>query len=175
MISLKLLTSASNKPTRMALSRVASSPSTDRTVRLWYDDSANLITQTGTRTSFVSEMTSYFQYSALLLSRAIGPSALCRGNRVTFSTQPNCYVRSEQEHFSCIMCNRELIHPSYPRPSLSATQELEFRSLSEALSFVSLVDGYYRLIADAHHYLCKETAPPKLLEAIQSYCHGPVS
>uniref|UniRef100_A0A8C8MLR9 Tyrosine-protein kinase JAK2 n=1 Tax=Oncorhynchus tshawytscha TaxID=74940 RepID=A0A8C8MLR9_ONCTS len=55
------------------------------------------------------------------------------------------------------------------------TLELEFRSLSEALSFVSLVDGYYRLIADSHHYLCKETAPPKLLEAIQSYCHGPVS
>ncbi|KAK6315647.1 hypothetical protein J4Q44_G00131710, partial [Coregonus suidteri] len=54
------------------------------------------------------------------------------------------------------------------------TLELEFHSLSEALSFVSLVDGYYRLIADAHHYLCKETAPPKLLEAIQSYCHGPV-
>ncbi|KAJ7986877.1 hypothetical protein DPEC_G00332960 [Dallia pectoralis] len=57
----------------------------------------------------------------------------------------------------------------------SQTLELEFHSLSEALSFVSLVDGYYRLIADAHHYLCKETAPPRLLEAIQSYCHGPVS
>ncbi|XP_012992461.1 tyrosine-protein kinase JAK2a [Esox lucius] len=55
------------------------------------------------------------------------------------------------------------------------TLELEFHSLSEALSFVSLVDGYYRLTADAHHYLCKETAPPRLLEAIQSYCHGPVS
>ncbi|XP_033503192.1 tyrosine-protein kinase JAK2a [Epinephelus lanceolatus] len=55
------------------------------------------------------------------------------------------------------------------------TLELEFRSLSEALSFVSLVDGYYRLVADAHHYLCKEVAPPRLLECIQSYCHGPVS
>uniref|UniRef100_A0AAQ5XNH4 Tyrosine-protein kinase n=1 Tax=Amphiprion ocellaris TaxID=80972 RepID=A0AAQ5XNH4_AMPOC len=53
--------------------------------------------------------------------------------------------------------------------------ELEFHSLSEALSFVSLVDGYYRLVADAHHYLCKEIAPPRLLECIQSYCHGPVS
>ncbi|XP_071757413.1 tyrosine-protein kinase JAK2a [Centroberyx gerrardi] len=53
--------------------------------------------------------------------------------------------------------------------------ELEFHSLTEALSFVSLVDGYYRLVADAHHYLCKEVAPPRLLEAIQSYCHGPVS
>uniref|UniRef100_A0A8C9SM39 Tyrosine-protein kinase n=1 Tax=Scleropages formosus TaxID=113540 RepID=A0A8C9SM39_SCLFO len=53
--------------------------------------------------------------------------------------------------------------------------ELEFRSLSEALSFVSLIDGYYRLTADAHHYLCKEVAPPSLLEALYSYCHGPIS
>ncbi|XP_068429971.1 tyrosine-protein kinase JAK2a [Clinocottus analis] len=53
--------------------------------------------------------------------------------------------------------------------------ELEFNSLPEALSFVSLVDGYYRLVADAHHYLCKEVAPPRLLECIESYCHGPVS
>lgn len=55
------------------------------------------------------------------------------------------------------------------------TLELEFHSLSEALSFVSLVDGYYRLVSDSHHYLCKEVAPPRLLECIQSYCHGPVS
>lgn len=54
-------------------------------------------------------------------------------------------------------------------------QELEFHSLSEALSFVSLIDGYYRLTTDSHHYLCKEVAPPRLLEAIQINCHGPVS
>ncbi|XP_062414752.1 tyrosine-protein kinase JAK2a [Pungitius pungitius] len=53
--------------------------------------------------------------------------------------------------------------------------ELEFQSLAEALSFASLVDGYYRLVADAHHYLCREVAPPRLLECIQSHCHGPVS
>ncbi|XP_030623229.1 tyrosine-protein kinase JAK2a [Chanos chanos] len=57
----------------------------------------------------------------------------------------------------------------------SQTLEVEFRSLMEAQSFVSLIDGYYRLTADAHHYVCKEVAPPRLLEAIQSYCHGPVS
>lgn len=57
----------------------------------------------------------------------------------------------------------------------SQTLELEFQSLGEALSFVSLIDGYYRLVADASHYLCKEVAPPSLLEAIQCYCHGPVS
>uniref|UniRef100_A0A8C9YKF4 Tyrosine-protein kinase n=1 Tax=Sander lucioperca TaxID=283035 RepID=A0A8C9YKF4_SANLU len=53
--------------------------------------------------------------------------------------------------------------------------ELEFPSLSEALSFVSLIDGYYRLTSDAHHYLCKEVAPPRLVEAIASHCHGPIS
>uniref|UniRef100_A0A4W6EJX8 Tyrosine-protein kinase n=1 Tax=Lates calcarifer TaxID=8187 RepID=A0A4W6EJX8_LATCA len=53
--------------------------------------------------------------------------------------------------------------------------ELEFPTLSEALSFVSLIDGYYRLTTDAHHYLCKEVAPPRLVEAISSHCHGPIS
>ncbi|XP_066501247.1 tyrosine-protein kinase JAK2a [Hoplias malabaricus] len=57
----------------------------------------------------------------------------------------------------------------------SQTLELEFPTLTEALSFVSLIDGYYRLTTDAHHYLCKEVVPPRLLEAIQSNCHGPVS
>ncbi|XP_029469505.1 tyrosine-protein kinase JAK2 isoform X3 [Rhinatrema bivittatum] len=56
----------------------------------------------------------------------------------------------------------------------SKTLEVEFSSLREALSFVSLIDGYYRLTADAHHYLCKEVASPRLLENIQSNCHGPV-
>ncbi|XP_060746360.1 tyrosine-protein kinase JAK2a [Tachysurus vachellii] len=55
------------------------------------------------------------------------------------------------------------------------TLELEFSSLSEALSFISLIDGYYRLTTDAHHYLCKQVAPPRLLEGIQCNCHGPVS
>uniref|UniRef100_A0A7N6C1Z1 Tyrosine-protein kinase n=1 Tax=Anabas testudineus TaxID=64144 RepID=A0A7N6C1Z1_ANATE len=43
------------------------------------------------------------------------------------------------------------------------------------LSFVSLIDGYYRLTTDAHHYLCKEVAPLRLVEAISSRCHGPIS
>ncbi|XP_003782949.1 tyrosine-protein kinase JAK2 isoform X1 [Otolemur garnettii] len=53
--------------------------------------------------------------------------------------------------------------------------EIEIGSLREALSFVSLIDGYYRLTVDAHHYLCKEVAPPTVLENIQSNCHGPIS
>ncbi|XP_065140452.1 tyrosine-protein kinase JAK2 [Paramisgurnus dabryanus] len=55
------------------------------------------------------------------------------------------------------------------------TLELEFSTSAEALSFVSLIDGYYRLTTDAHHYLCRDVAPPHLLDAIESYCHGPIS
>lgn len=52
--------------------------------------------------------------------------------------------------------------------------EAEFPSLREALSFLALIDGYYRLTADAHHYFCKEVAPPKLLEHLEDHCHGPI-
>ncbi|NXX44533.1 JAK3 kinase, partial [Tricholaema leucomelas] len=53
--------------------------------------------------------------------------------------------------------------------------EVEFPSLREALSFVALLDGFYRLTADAHHYFCKEVAPPRLLEDLENQCHGPIS
>lgn len=39
---------------------------------------------------------------------------------------------------------------------------------------MALVDGYYRLTADAHHYFCKEVAPPRLLEDMENQCHGPI-
>ncbi|XP_038628578.1 tyrosine-protein kinase JAK3 [Tachyglossus aculeatus] len=55
------------------------------------------------------------------------------------------------------------------------TLEVEFPTLREALSFISLIDGYYRLTADAHHYFCKEVAPPQLLENIEDQCHGPIT
>lgn len=57
---------------------------------------------------------------------------------------------------------------------LALTQEVEFPTLREALSFVALLDGYYRLTADAHHYFCKEVAPPRLLEDMENQCHGPI-
>ncbi|NXT78586.1 JAK3 kinase, partial [Zapornia atra] len=53
--------------------------------------------------------------------------------------------------------------------------EVEFPTLQEASSFVALIDGYYRLTADAHHYFCKEVAPPRLLEDMENQCHGPIS
>uniref|UniRef100_A0A8C1MZX3 non-specific protein-tyrosine kinase n=1 Tax=Cyprinus carpio TaxID=7962 RepID=A0A8C1MZX3_CYPCA len=49
--------------------------------------------------------------------------------------------------------------------------EAEFHTLTEALSFVSLVDGYFRLTTDSTHYFCAEVAPPSLLEDIHNYCH----
>uniref|UniRef100_A0A673M177 Tyrosine-protein kinase n=1 Tax=Sinocyclocheilus rhinocerous TaxID=307959 RepID=A0A673M177_9TELE len=53
--------------------------------------------------------------------------------------------------------------------------EAEFHTLTEALSFVSLVDGYFRLTTDSTHYFCVEVAPPSLLEDIHNYCHGPIT
>nr|XP_021504487.1 tyrosine-protein kinase JAK1 [Meriones unguiculatus] len=52
--------------------------------------------------------------------------------------------------------------------------ELKLSSRGEALSFVSLVDGYFRLTADAHHYLCTDVAPPLIVHNIQNGCHGPI-
>ncbi|NXX83711.1 JAK3 kinase, partial [Urocolius indicus] len=57
----------------------------------------------------------------------------------------------------------------------SRVLEVEFPTLREARSFVALVDGYYRLTVDAHHYFCKEVAPPRLLEDVENQCHGPIS
>uniref|UniRef100_A0A8C7QIJ7 Tyrosine-protein kinase n=1 Tax=Oncorhynchus mykiss TaxID=8022 RepID=A0A8C7QIJ7_ONCMY len=53
--------------------------------------------------------------------------------------------------------------------------EAEFQTVTEALSFVSLVDGYFRLTTDSSHYFCQDVAPPSLLEDIESNCHGPIT
>ncbi|XP_062968528.1 tyrosine-protein kinase JAK3 [Cynocephalus volans] len=53
--------------------------------------------------------------------------------------------------------------------------EAEFPGLPEALSFVALVDGYFRLTTDSQHYFCKEVAPPRLLEEVAEQCHGPIT
>ncbi|CAB1332220.1 unnamed protein product, partial [Coregonus sp. 'balchen'] len=51
--------------------------------------------------------------------------------------------------------------------------QLEFRG--EALAFAALVDGYFRLTVDAHHYLCTEVAPSSVVQNLQNCCHGPIS
>ncbi|XP_056895318.1 tyrosine-protein kinase JAK1 [Takifugu flavidus] len=53
--------------------------------------------------------------------------------------------------------------------------ELQMASRAESLSFVALVDGYFRLTVDAHHYLCKEVAPESVVRNIHNSCHGPIS
>ncbi|XP_049911464.1 tyrosine-protein kinase JAK1 [Epinephelus moara] len=52
--------------------------------------------------------------------------------------------------------------------------ELQMPSRSEALSFAALVDGYFRLTVDAHHFLCKEVAPASVVHNTKNSCHGPI-
>uniref|UniRef100_A0A8C4IMT7 Tyrosine-protein kinase JAK1 n=1 Tax=Dicentrarchus labrax TaxID=13489 RepID=A0A8C4IMT7_DICLA len=51
---------------------------------------------------------------------------------------------------------------------------LQMASRAEALSFAALVDGYFRLTVDAHHFLCKEVAPASVVDNINNGCHGPI-
>ncbi|XP_044286003.1 tyrosine-protein kinase JAK1 isoform X2 [Varanus komodoensis] len=52
--------------------------------------------------------------------------------------------------------------------------EFKLSSHEEALSFAALIDGYFRLTADAHHYLCTDVAPPLIKHNIKNGCHGPI-
>ncbi|XP_065820545.1 non-receptor tyrosine-protein kinase TYK2 [Labrus bergylta] len=52
--------------------------------------------------------------------------------------------------------------------------EAQMNSSQEARSFISLLDGYYRLTADAHHYLCHEVAPPRVVLSEANGLHGPL-
>ncbi|XP_072293949.1 tyrosine-protein kinase JAK1 [Eucyclogobius newberryi] len=54
------------------------------------------------------------------------------------------------------------------------TMELQMESRAEAKSFAALVDGYFRLTVDAHHFLCKEVAPSSVVHDIDNGCHGPI-
>ncbi|XP_047199858.1 LOW QUALITY PROTEIN: non-receptor tyrosine-protein kinase TYK2 [Hippoglossus stenolepis] len=51
---------------------------------------------------------------------------------------------------------------------------VQMNSSQEARSFISLLDGYYRLTADAHHYLCHEVAPPRVVLSEANGLHGPM-
>ncbi|XP_056119496.1 tyrosine-protein kinase JAK1-like [Rhinichthys klamathensis goyatoka] len=55
------------------------------------------------------------------------------------------------------------------------SMELTLASHEEALSFASLVDGYFRLTVDAHHFLCRDIAPVSLEINLQDGCHGPIN
>lgn len=64
--------------------------------------------------------------------------------------------------------------PFFCSPRLISIQELHMASRGEALSFAALVDGYFRLTVDAHHFLCKEVAPSSVVFNINNGCHGPI-
>uniref|UniRef100_A0A3B1K723 FERM domain-containing protein n=1 Tax=Astyanax mexicanus TaxID=7994 RepID=A0A3B1K723_ASTMX len=49
------------------------------------------------------------------------------------------------------------------RQDNSTIHTITHHTLTEARSLVSLLDGYFRLTADAHHYLCHEVAPPRVV------------
>lgn len=57
---------------------------------------------------------------------------------------------------------------------LYSMKEVQMSSSQEARSFISLLDGYYRLTADAHHYLCHDVAPPRVLLNEANGIHGPM-
>uniref|UniRef100_G1N138 Tyrosine-protein kinase n=1 Tax=Meleagris gallopavo TaxID=9103 RepID=G1N138_MELGA len=93
---------------------------------------------------------------------------------VTHETQEECLGMAVLDMMRVAKEKDQTPLAVYNSVRIFALTEAEFQSLREALSFVSLIDGYYRLTADAHHYLCKEVAPPSVLENIQSNCHGPI-
>uniref|UniRef100_A0A673A714 Tyrosine-protein kinase n=1 Tax=Sphaeramia orbicularis TaxID=375764 RepID=A0A673A714_9TELE len=78
---------------------------------------------------------------------------------------------------------KRVCHENVPQDSRMVTitrrddrcLEAKFPSLKEALSFVSLVDGYFRLTTDSTHYFCQDIAPPSILEGIRNHCHGPIT
>ncbi|XP_042360188.1 non-receptor tyrosine-protein kinase TYK2 [Plectropomus leopardus] len=52
--------------------------------------------------------------------------------------------------------------------------EVQMNSSQEARSFISLLDGYNRLTAFTHHYLCHEVAPPRVVLSVANGLHGPM-
>lgn len=51
---------------------------------------------------------------------------------------------------------------------------LKFNSIFAMLSFVSLLDGYYRLTCKWIFNLCKDVFTPSLQKLYTMKCHGPV-
>uniref|UniRef100_A0A665UPJ0 Tyrosine-protein kinase n=1 Tax=Echeneis naucrates TaxID=173247 RepID=A0A665UPJ0_ECHNA len=87
-------------------------------------------------------------------------------------------------HVLCIcwvvFCDfHEITHTVIKGPTVTIYKQdnkrmMEMVSRAEALSFAALVDGYFRLTVDAHHYLCKEVAPASVVHNINNGCHGPI-
>uniref|UniRef100_A0A8C1XM71 Tyrosine-protein kinase n=1 Tax=Cyprinus carpio TaxID=7962 RepID=A0A8C1XM71_CYPCA len=54
------------------------------------------------------------------------------------------------------------------------SMDMRLGSSLQARSLVSLLDGYFRLTTDAHHYLCHEVAPPRVVLSGINDLHGPI-
>lgn len=106
---------------------------------------------------------------------------------------PNSYMRMSKQQSSetaghekasnmwKFFCNfPEITHVAITDANVSIlTQDnqsmvVQLNSSQEACSFISLLDGYYRLTADAHHYLCHEVAPPRVVLSEANGLHGPM-
>ncbi|NXN94957.1 TYK2 kinase, partial [Rhinopomastus cyanomelas] len=102
--------------------------------------------------------------------------------RKSQSREPEEGKRSEQEELAWShFCDfHQITHLVVQKGRVSVHRqdnqclEVTLPSVAAALSLVSLLDGYFRLTADASHYLCHDVAPPRLLLSLQNGIHGPM-
>ena len=53
--------------------------------------------------------------------------------------------------------------------------KFRFQNRQIANSFASCVEGYYRLLVDAHYYLNADIVSPRQVKLLKLFCHGPIS
>ncbi|XP_033119461.1 tyrosine-protein kinase JAK2-like [Anneissia japonica] len=79
-------------------------------------------------------------------------------------TDINIYKRLGDQDVWTVQLNRRNGCPEF----------LQLKTRQEAEGLVTLLDGYYRLLIDYYHFLCKELAPPSLDLLTKNRCHGPI-
>lgn len=109
----------------------------------------------------------------------------------TQKAQSNPYFRKTKQHSTQVNANAsnkwtsfcdfpEITHIAITEDDVCIStednhcMEVLMNSSQEARSFVSLLDGYYRLTANAHHYLCCDVAPPRVVMSEANGLHGPM-
>ncbi|MEQ2194650.1 hsp90 co-chaperone Cdc37, partial [Xenoophorus captivus] len=80
----------------------------------------------------------------------------------------------ESSSYSSVNQSDDISKDDFRAPLTHEIMEVQMNSSQEARSFISLLDGYYRLTADAHHYLCREVAPPRVVLSEANMLHGPM-
>ncbi|MEQ2173140.1 hypothetical protein GOODEAATRI_028841, partial [Goodea atripinnis] len=80
----------------------------------------------------------------------------------------------ESSSYSSVNQSDDISKDDFRAPLTHVIMEVQMNSSQEARSFISLLDGYYRLTADAHHYLCHEVAPPRVVLSEANLLHGPM-